>query len=222
MAKTMLTIGAGPGIGFATAQRFAAEGYRIVLVARNSERLNQQAAVLREGGAEVQTQVVDARNALEVGQLVASIGDDLNVLHYNAGVLHYDQNGALQMQPLESQSVESLVSDTTINISSALVAVQAAARIMKAKRSGTILLTGGFLAVQPSADLLTLSIGKAGIRTAAQALFEPLKAQGVHIATVTVGTLVSPDSKESREIAEVFWGLHEQAGDAWTWEHLYT
>lgn len=33
--KTFLSIGTGPGIGFATAERFAREGFRVVLSARD-------------------------------------------------------------------------------------------------------------------------------------------------------------------------------------------
>ena len=34
--KTFLSIGAGPGMGFATADRFAKEGFQVVLAARSA------------------------------------------------------------------------------------------------------------------------------------------------------------------------------------------
>jgi NAD(P)-dependent dehydrogenase (short-subunit alcohol dehydrogenase family) len=37
--KTFLNIGSGPGIGLATAERFAAEGYRAILTSRSREKL---------------------------------------------------------------------------------------------------------------------------------------------------------------------------------------
>jgi NAD(P)-dependent dehydrogenase (short-subunit alcohol dehydrogenase family) len=50
--KTYLCIGAGPGIGLATARRFAREGYRIVLASRTpmdntylAEQLNSATAL---------------------------------------------------------------------------------------------------------------------------------------------------------------------------------
>ena len=36
MQKTYMLLGAGLGIGLSTARRFAAEGFRVVLVARNA------------------------------------------------------------------------------------------------------------------------------------------------------------------------------------------
>jgi short-subunit dehydrogenase len=221
MSKTIMIIGAGPGIGQATAQRFAAEGFRVILAARNPQRLEAQAQALRDSGTHVETVSIDASDVPAVAALVSRYAEQLDVLHYNAGVLHYDGAGNVQMRPLSVESVDSLVSDLHINIGSALAAIRAVMSQMTAKGSGTLLLTGGGLATHPFADLLSLSIGKAGLRATAQALFQPLKAQGVHIATVTVGTSVAPDSPQARAVAEAFWALHAQPADQWTWETFY-
>jgi hypothetical protein len=59
------------------------------------------------------------------------------------------------------------------------------------------------------------------MRTIGEALFEPLKRQGIHIASVRVSTLVASDPGHPRKIADAFWNLHDQATSAWTWETLY-
>jgi phosphotransacetylase len=59
------------------------------------------------------------------------------------------------------------------------------------------------------------------LRAAAQALFEPMKQRGVHVATVSVSTLVSPGSPQADAVAQAFWALHAQPGGAWTWETVY-
>lgn len=222
MSKTFLGIGAGPGIGLATAQRFAREGFRIRLAARNLGRLHETANLLQAMGASVEVHQIDARDASAVASLVSQVGDGLQVLHYNAGVLHYGEDGALLTKTLEDESTESLVSDLQINVSSALSAIKAALPAFTAQRTGTVLLTGGGLGVQPSANFLTLSVGKAGIRAVAQALFEPLKQRGIHVGTVTVARLVSPQSIEAAEIAEAFWTLYAQPQEGWTNEITYS
>ena len=162
MSKTFLTIGAGPGIGLATARRFAQAGYHVALAARNVERLHSFAEALKAEGSAA-TELVDASNPHEVAALVHPIGADLEVLHYNAGILHYDREGALQARPIESESVDSLISDTQINVISAMAAIQAALPALSGEPKASVLLTGGGLGVHPSGDFLTLSVGKAAV-----------------------------------------------------------
>lgn len=221
MAKTFLSIASGPGIGLATARRFGYEGYRVVLSARNAARLQSDAAGLREEGIEATTVQVDASDAHAVAQLVTSIGPELEVLHYNGGILHYDAAGALKTRSISDETVDTLESDIKVNLSSALAAVHAAVPVMAAQKRGTILLTGGGLGVQPSADFLTLSVGKAGVRALALALFPTLKERGIHLATVTVARLVGPGSREASDVAEAFWDLHAQKPADWRLETVY-
>lgn len=48
--KTFLSIGSGPGMGMATASRFAGEGFRVVLSSRNKSNVAAQADQLRAAG----------------------------------------------------------------------------------------------------------------------------------------------------------------------------
>ena len=221
MSKTYLIVGVGPGIGMATAERFAQAGYRIVLASRNTEKLEQLAEPMRAAGADVMVEQVDSSDAGQVDALIQRRGSEVDVLHYNAGALHYDAAGALVFKMLEDTDVATIVSDIQINITGALVAIRSMVPFMSARKSGSILLTGGGPALKPYPESMTLNVGKAGLRMAAQALFEPLKAKGVHIATVTVFGGISPGSRETREIAEAFWRLHSQPPESWAWEVKY-
>jgi short-subunit dehydrogenase len=220
--STYLLIGAGPGIGLATARLFAGQGYRVVLAARNIERLQQFVAQLQREGHTAEAERVDASNPTAVAALVQRIGSDLSVVHYNAGILHYNSLGELQTRPLESESVESIISDTQINLVSAMAAARAAVPLFAGRAGVSILFTGGGFGIQPTGDFLTLSVGKAGIRAATLALFEPLRRMGIHIGTVTVSRLVGPDSAEALAVANAFWELHTQSREAWVPEIVYS
>jgi len=220
--KTYMCIGAGPRIGVATARRFGREGYRVVLVSRSARDNEYLAARFADEDIDVVFETADASNPAEIASLMDRYADrPLDVVHYNAAAMRFDGTGALVMQGIESQSTDELTTDITVNVSSALVALAKVIPAMTTRGEGTILLTGGGLGVEPSADLLTLSIGKAATRSIAQALFEPLKAHGVHVATVRVSTLVASDPEHPGRIAEAFWSLHAQPAGAWTWETLY-
>lgn len=222
MSKTLFVIGSGPGIGLATAQRFAREGYRIVLSSRSIKNLQAQALRLGDIGASVTLVEADAGKPAQIADLVTRLAQEgpLAIL-YNAGVLRYDLEGKLRPLPLVEHSSAELQSDLTINLTSALVAVRAAAAAMAARGEGSIFLTGGGFGVDPSPDFLPISVGKAGIRAIAKAMFAPLREQGIHIGTVTVGRLVSPESEEARAVAEKFWAMESAPAGQWTWEETY-
>jgi short-subunit dehydrogenase len=215
--KTFLSIGAGPGMGFATAVRFAKEGFQVVLSARNAAKTTDLANQLKAQGYKAEVRTVDAGDPSSVISLVADVEKQfgsIDVLHYNAA--------SMRKARLAEQPPDTFYSDLAVNIGGALVASQAVASKMGERGSGTILLTGGGFALQPSPDYLSLSIGKAGIRALAQGLFDSLKENGIHVATVTVAAFVDPGSKDADAVAELFWQLHNQPKGSWTAETHYS
>ncbi len=214
--KTFLSIGSGPGIGISTAERFAREGFRVVLTSRNPDKLVERAKQLREKGYAVSTKAVDAADLQSVLQLVRDTEAEfgaIDVLHFNAASMH--------AASIETQSIDTFVPDLTVNIGAALVATQAVSKGMFERGSGAILLTGGAFATQPHPDYLSLSIGKAGIRNLTYGIFDTFKERGVHAASVTVATLVSADSPEARGVAQAFWDLYAQPRESWAPEVTY-
>jgi short-subunit dehydrogenase len=220
--KTLLVIGSGPGIGLATAQRFAREGYRIVLTSRSLKNLQAQALQLSSDAVGVTLVEADASKPAQIAELVGRLSEEgpLTVL-YNGGVLRYDEAGQLRPMSIDQYTMAELLSDMAINLTSVLVAIRAAVPAMVARGAGSIFITGGGFGIHPSPDFLPLSVGKAGIRAAAKGLFDPLKAQGIHIGTITVSQLVSPHSQAARDIADLFWKMESAAVEQWTWEENY-
>ena len=221
MSRIFLSIAAGPGIALATALRFAREGYSIVLASRNPERLASCVAEIEAVGGTAQTRQVDASSPTAVAALVEGIGADLHVMHYNAGVLHYDADDHLLTRTLDDETVDTLVCDLQVNVTSALVAMKAAMPAMQARRSGSLLLTGGGLAFGPTGAYLTLSVGKSALRAAVLALSQPLQKQGIHVASVIVCHEVLPGSTHAIAIADEFWRMHAEEPGQWTFEALY-
>ena len=214
--KTFLSIGAGPGMGLATAERFAREGFQVVLAARSVARTQELAERLMAKGYRASARKVDSADPNSVAELVADVERQhgaIDVLHYNAA--------SARKETLSEQPRDSFSEDLAVNIGGALVAAQAVAPKMEEQKSGAILLTGGGFALAPSPDYLSISIGKAGIRALAHALFEPFREKGIHVATVTVCTFVSPGSQEASAVADQFWHLYSQPKDAWTVEANY-
>jgi short-subunit dehydrogenase len=211
MRKLFIGIGVGPGLGASTAERFAKEGFDILLTARNKNRVLELAdAIAKKTGVEATALELDASNLKAIAEFAEKYGSSAGVVHFNAA--------GMSSPVLQDANVESLENDLRVNITSPLVIIKGFTSHLAKKGKGTILLTGGALAIYPSADYLTVSIGKAGIRAMTEALFPQLAKGGIHIATVTVAKSVSPGSSAAKEVADEFWNLHNQSRDKWSWE----
>lgn len=214
--KTFLSIGSGPGIGIATATRFAREGFRVVLTSRNKNYVSEQVDVLKAAGFQAEGRYADASDINSIIELIRTVESEtgsVDVLHFNSAALHDGM--------LDAQSIDGFIQDLTINIGAGFAAIKAVSPGMIERGEGSILLTGGIFAIQPNEDYLSLSVGKAGVRNLTHGLFDSLKDNNVHIATVTVGTLVASGSDESNAVAQTFWELHAQPQDKWTVEAHY-
>ena len=112
--------GAGSGIGAAIAQRFAAEGARVALLARREGRLRELAEQINSGGGTalpIATDVTDIASVSAAAAQIAEALGTLDVLVNNAGVM---LPGEITSQPLSEW--ERMI-DT--NLSSALHALRA-------------------------------------------------------------------------------------------------
>jgi NAD(P)-dependent dehydrogenase (short-subunit alcohol dehydrogenase family) len=214
--KTFLSIGSGVGMSFATAARFATEGFQIVLSSRTAAKVRELGDRLKRQGYPVEVRTVDSAKPESVLALIAEVQrqfGSIDVLHYNAA--------SMRKATLTEQPRDTFVEDLTVNIGGALIAAQAVSEQMGQRRSGTILLTGGGYSLAPNPQFLSLSIGKAGIRAFALGAFETLKQKGIHLGTVTVQVNVKADSAETEAVAELFWQLYSQPIWEWTAELKY-
>ena len=132
--RTALVTGSSMGIGFALARGLAQAGARLVLNARNADRLEEAAEKLRAEGAEVATlpfDVTDAAAAREAIDRYESETGPIDILVNNAGMQH--------RTPLEDFPPEDFDRLMRTNVNSVFYVGQAAARHMIARQSGRII-----------------------------------------------------------------------------------
>lgn len=89
MKKTVLITGATSGIGLACAQKFAANGDRLILTGRNAQRLEEICKELTNKGTEVLTLVFDVRDRQKATECIENLPaawKDIDVLVNNAGL----------------------------------------------------------------------------------------------------------------------------------------
>lgn len=209
MSKSLFIIGMGPGIGAATAQRFAREGWTIVLGSRNPGSFADFVASLETSGTTVHSLQLDATDPSAVRSAVAEaerLTGGLTAIHFNAA--------RVRAQDLFSMTDAEIEDDLAVNIAAGLFTIRAAAETFAA-RGGTILVTGGGLAVSPHASYASLGVGKAALRNVVQGLAPDLAERNIHMKTATVSTLVSPGSSEAAGVADIFWSLATDPNSGW-------
>lgn len=132
--RRALVTGSSMGIGRALATGLAAAGAKIVLNARDAERLEAAAEDLRKSGAEVHTLVFDATDAEAVQTAIdafeASEGP-IDILVNNAGMQH--------RTPLEEFPIDAFDRLMRTNVNSAFYVGQAVARHMIGRGAGKII-----------------------------------------------------------------------------------
>lgn len=209
-----LIAGAGPGIGRATALRFAREGFRVVVLAKPGETAEALQREIQGRGSLVLGVDVADRPALR--DALARIGSGLGfptVLVWNASHGH---PGSI------TRSEDAvLMADLEANLLAPLDAVRWALPAMQAAGRGCVLITGGGLGLDPKPSLASSSLGKALQRHLALLLDGELRETGIRVATLTICGFVQPGTPLSPElVADALWGLQAQETDAWEPERL--
>lgn len=202
-------VGVGPGLGAALARRFAAGGFRVLGLARDPGKL----APLSD--------VAYARaDAADPASLAAALGaaGPVEVMLYNAYRMTPADPAPSALDP------GALVADFRVNVAGALAAARAVLPGMVAAGRGSVLFTGGGLALDPTGwpAAASLAVGKAGLRSLALSLHAELAPRGIHAGTVTVAGAIAPGTAfDPDRVADAFWDLHRDSPGAFRAELVF-
>ena len=200
-------LGVGPLIGLSVTRRFAREGFRTAMVGIDAALLEEQAPAIPGARAFV-SDLGEPGSVRDVFRRIREGLGEADVLVYHASAGARGSSSALDPETLRR--------DLRVNAIAPLEAVQEVLPAMRRAGQGTLLFTGGGLALKPQADMASASMGKAAIRQLALCLAEELKPAGIHAATITIAGFVQRDTSFNPElIAESYWQLHAEAREHW-------
>jgi len=143
MQRTAVITGASSGIGAATAVKLADAGYRVVLGARRTDRVEAVAQRVRERGGQADVRRLDVTDRAGVDELAGSL-DRCDVLVANAG-------GAIGADTVEKSSAADWLTMYEVNVLGTLHTTQALLPKLVASGDGTIVVlssTAGFVAYE--------------------------------------------------------------------------
>jgi NAD(P)-dependent dehydrogenase (short-subunit alcohol dehydrogenase family) len=220
--RVCVVTGVGPGTGAALVRRFAADGYRVAMLARDETRLAKLAAELPGVRAyPVDVADLDAlRGALE--RVRSELGAPSVLLH-NAVAGGFGT--------FESVKPEQLEHRFRVNVTSLLVLAQELAPAMIAAGHGAIVVTGNTSAWRGKAAFAGFAPTKAAQRILAESLARALGPKGVHVAYVVTDAVIDvpwtrkafPDRPDEffiqpSGIADAVHHVVHQERSAWTFE----
>ncbi|MFE5626808.1 SDR family oxidoreductase [Streptomyces virginiae] len=189
MTKVVAITGASSGIGEATARRLAADGHRVLLGARRTERLEVLSKQINAAGGAAAYRRLDVTDAADVRAFVAAAGERygrLDVMVNNAGVM--------PLSPLDALAVDEWDLMIDVNVRGVLHGIAAALPVMRARGGGHIvnIASVGAYEVSPTAAVYCAT------KFAVRAISEGLRQESGGDVRVT---LVSPGVTES-ELAD--------------------
>jgi NAD(P)-dependent dehydrogenase (short-subunit alcohol dehydrogenase family) len=231
-----LPVGARWGVGGAIAQKFAREGFFVVLTTRNASNASALAEAIREQGGDcaiVELDLVSQESISAAFDTIRRDAGDPDVLVYNAGYLE-GRDLPPEKELLEHIPVE--IFDTAQHIASRgpfLVAKEVLPSMRK-KGEGSFFFSNNSSSLRGRKRMTGQSLyyPRVMMRTLAQVLTEEYSEHGVHVANIVIdGTIDSPGTRamprnQNRpdlvinpvKIAEAFWYLHTQDRSCWTHE----
>ncbi|MDP9782025.1 SDR family NAD(P)-dependent oxidoreductase [Pseudomonas fluorescens] len=176
---TVLITGASTGIGAVYAQRFAQRGHDLVLVARDSARLEVLAAKLRsEHNVAVDILQADLTQTSDLTTVEARLRDDANI-----GIL-VNNAGAAQSGSFIEQSTDSVAHLVSLNTTALVrLASAIAPRLVKAG-DGAIINIGSVVGLAPEFGMSVYGATKAFVLFLSQGLSLELSPKGVYVQAV--------------------------------------
>ena len=224
------------GVGGAIAQKFAQEGFFVVLTTRSAANASMLYTAIREQGGEGMIVELDLISNDSISTAFSNIRDhvgDPEVLVYNAGYLE-GRDLPPEKELLEHIPLDMFETAQHISSRGPFLVAKEVLPSMRKRGEGSFLISNNSSSLRGRKRMTGQSLyyPRVMMRTLAQVLTEEYSEFGVHIANVVIdgtidspGTRALPRSQQNPDlvinpvkIAEAFYYLHSQDKSCWTHE----
>lgn len=211
MTTTIAIIGAGQGLGAATASRFGREGFSVALISRSQENVDRLAADLAGQGIKARGYAADVQDRHALAGALEGAAAELGPVE----VLQYSPVPRKDfLRPVLDTTADDLAAATEFSILGPATAVQQVLGGMRELGRGTILLVNGASAATPNGNVAGTSIAFAGESAYGAMLHEALEPQGIHVGQLIIpGAIGGGDPLYAPEaLADRLWNIHAKRG----------
>lgn len=199
--RVAVVTGASSGIGAATAERLAADGFDVVLGARRMDRLTELAD--RIGGRAVE---LDVTSEESVAAFAAGL-DRVDVLVNNAG-------GAFDAAPVADADLDSWTRSFEVNVLGTVRVTKALLPALRASGAGDVLFVGSTAGLVSYEGGASYTAAKHGVHTLAGTLRLELVGEPVRVVEIAPGMVKTEEFALNRtgdadQAAAVYAGVRE-------------
>ena len=219
MSRNALIVGAGFGNSAAIARALHAEGYNIILAARNIDKLEAQKNDLN--AISIQCDATSIESVKHMFQNLDKKVNKLDLVVFN--VSSYTSGPVAELEPeLVQQSIQQTA------FAGFLVAQQAARRML-ISGNGAIFFTGATASVKGFPNFAPFAMGKFALRGLAQSMARELGPKNIHVAHFIIDGSIVDETRERYQtdddsllnadaIAQTYVSVLKQHRSAWTHE----
>lgn len=196
--QTILITGAASGIGRACAQRFAAEGARLILIDRQAQSLTQTCNTLPDN-CEATTHQLDIADETAVEATIADVlgqHERVDVLCSNAGTLGSDHG------PITKNDTANWQHILDVNLLGTMHVGRAVGRHMASNHAGAIINTASVAGIRSGAGGNAYSASKAAVINLTRTMACDLGEYGVRVNAVCPGLIRTGMTKPVFDYAE--------------------
>ncbi len=182
MQKRALITGATSGIGLATLRKFISEGFNVVGVGRNSEKLNN---LKREYNEKLETFQVDLskpEQRIELITFLKSKNIELDALINSAGILRSGN--------IESTSLQEWNEIIETNLTSIFHLMNLSIPLLE-NRKGTIVNVSSVTGLRSFPNILAYCVSKAGLDQLTRCSALELAPKGIRVNAVNPGVVIT-------------------------------
>ncbi len=180
--KVAVVTGGSSGIGFATAQRFIADGAEVVITGRNQEALDAAVAKLGDRATGIRG---DVAHLDDVDRLFAQVREQfgrVDVLFANAGIAPF--------VPFPAVTEAHFDTLFNINVRGLFFTVQKALPLLS--EGASVILNASVVAQSGLPNTTVYSATKAAVRSLGRTLAAELSPRGIRVNVVSPGVIETP------------------------------
>ncbi|MGO4856350.1 SDR family NAD(P)-dependent oxidoreductase [Arthrobacter sp. 2MCAF14] len=212
MKTTIAIIGAGPGLGLASARCFGAEGFNVALLSRTQEHVDALAAELADAGIPARGYTADVRDHESLNTALARAAEELGPVE----ILQFSPVPSKEyLRPVLESTREELRSALEFSALGAAAAMNAVLPGMRALGRGTALFVNGSSAIRPNHNYAGTSAAFAAESAYAQMLHDALAPEGIHVAQLIIplGIGGGDPAHEPAALAGTLWRIYSEGED---------